>query len=259
MSDRPRLHYEITGHGPHVVLLHPVGLDLTFLDPLADAMRQKFTILSVDLRGHGRSPLTPPAGSLQDFVEDVHALLVQLAYAPAALVGFSFGGMLAQVLTLSHPGDVSALVVCASRSTLTPEARQISAARGSDAERAGMAAVLEATMDRWFTPQFRASGSADAAAKRLLANDATGWAQAWRAISTIDTAARLDEIRVPTLCVAGELDKSSPPEIVKAIADKIPGARYAVVPGAPHMLFVEQPQEIARLVTGFLSEVTRPA
>jgi pimeloyl-ACP methyl ester carboxylesterase len=94
--------------------------------------------------------------------------------------------------------------------------------------------------DRWFTPKFRASGATDAAHDRLLSDNGGAWAQAWRAMSAIDTSARLGAIRVPTLFVAGELDKSSPPEIVAAIAERIAGARFAVISGAPHMLFIEQ-------------------
>jgi 3-oxoadipate enol-lactonase len=51
------------------------------------------------------------------------------------------------------------------------------------------------------------------------------------------------------------LDKSSPPPIVREIANAIPGARFAIIPGAPHMLFIEQPEQTARLVRDFLREI----
>jgi 3-oxoadipate enol-lactonase len=73
-------------------------------------------------------------------------------------------------------------------------------------------------------------------------------------MATIDTAPRLREITVPALCLVGEFDKSSPPPVVQRIADAIPGARFAVIPGAPHMPFIEQPAETARVVGGFLRE-----
>lgn len=253
----PMLHHRIEGSGPHVVLLHPVGLDLTFLAPVAAGLAKDFTVLSVDQRGHGQTPATPPAQSLEDHADDVHALLERLSFAPAALVGFSFGGMVTQTLALKYPRDASALVICACGSTLSPEARDIAAARGSDAEAGGMAAVLEATLERWFNDDFRLSGKAEAARRRLLSNNVSGWANTWRAISRLDTLPRLGEIRMPTLCVAAELDKSSPPPVVRRIADAIPGARYTVVPGAPHMLFIEQPEEVAKVVGDFLRETLK--
>ena len=241
------------GSGPHVVLLHPVGLDLTFLAPVAAELRNNFTLLSVDLRGHGRSPASSPARSLDDYADDVHVLLGALGFAPAAIAGFSFGGMVAQHLALKYPQDANALVICACPSTLAPENRMIAAERGAQAERGGLDAILEATLDRWFTPEFRASGAADAARERLLSDNVAAWAQAWRAMAAIETAPRLGAISVPTLCVAGEVDKSSPPDVVAAIAEWIAGARFAVIPGAPHMLFMEQPLAVARVIADFLA------
>ena len=251
-----KLHYEIDGRGPHVALLHPVGLDLTFLAPVAAVLRNEFTVLCVDQRGHGKSRAWMPTHSLEDYADDLHALFYELGFAPAAIVGFSFGGMVAQTFALKYPDDVSALVPCACPSTLQREARDLARSRGDDASKQGMAAVLEATLDRWFTPQFRASGKAAAAQARLLSDNVENWAQAWYAMAAIDTLPRLHAIRAPTLCIAGELDKSSPPVVVKTIADAIPGAHYIVLSGAPHMLFIEYPEETARHIIEFLRTIS---
>jgi pimeloyl-ACP methyl ester carboxylesterase len=74
-------------------------------------------------------------------------------------------------------------------------------------------------------------------------------------MAKIDTAPHLHTIRVPTLCIAGELDISSPPEMVAAIARAVPGAQFTTIPGAPHMLFIEQPQAVAREILAFLDGV----
>jgi 3-oxoadipate enol-lactonase len=252
------LNYELGGHGPHVVLLHPVGLDLTFLAPVADILRQEFAVLTVDQRGHGKSPAVAPAHSLVDYADDLHAVLTKLALAPAAVVGFSFGGMVAQELALKYPRDVSALVICASRASLPAAARDVARARGDDARQRGMRDVLEATLDRWFTPPFRASGREDTAKARLLSDHVEGWAQAWHAMAAVDTLPRLSSVRAPTLCIAGEVDKSSPPEVVKEMAAAIEGAQYAELKGAPHMLFIEQPEATARVIADFLRDVLKP-
>jgi 3-oxoadipate enol-lactonase len=254
-----KLQYDLGGKGPAVVLLHPVGLDRSFVEPVAARLRDDFAVLAVDQRGHGASRATEPATSLEDYADDLHGLIGELRIAPAAVVGFSFGGMVAQTLALKYPGDISALVPCACGSTLPAPARDIARSRGDDARKDGMGAVLEATLDRWFTPPFRAAGKDAASRARLLSDDVEGWAQAWHAMSKIDTLPRLGAIREPALCVAGELDKSSPPPVVKAIADAIPGARYAELSGAPHMIFIEQPDETARVIGAFLREVLRPA
>lgn len=248
------LHHTITGleTGTRVALLHPVGIDLTFLAPLAALLGTRHRVMNIDLRGHGRSPLLPFAGSLDDFASDVHETLASQQFGPCAVAGFSFGGMTAQALALRHPADVSALLPCACPSTLSDARRSIAHARGLDAERDGMGAVIEATMERWFTPAFREAGGGGAARAHLMGSDVRGWARGWHAIAQIDTLPRLPSLRVPTLCIAGELDLSSTPHDVERIADAIPGAQFTVIPGAPHMLFIEQPQAVADAMLPFL-------
>jgi 3-oxoadipate enol-lactonase len=77
-------------------------------------------------------------------------------------------------------------------------------------------------------------------------------------MAAVDTLPRLSSVRAPTLCIAGEVDKSSPPEVVKEMAAAIEGAQYAELKGAPHMLFIEQPEATARVIADFLRDVLKP-
>jgi 3-oxoadipate enol-lactonase len=248
------LHHRVDGSGPRVLLLHAVGMDLTLLDPLAAILAEDFTVLRADLRGHGKSRYVP-AASLADYADDVHALLAKLSFSPCAVAGFAMGGMVTQALAVKYPQDVRALVIASCAHAQTRESAKALASRATDAQRDGMAAILDVTMQRWFTAPFIARGGDAAVRQRLLSDDVRGWADAFNAMANIDTAPRLKSIKVPTLCLAGELDKSTPPPVVQAIADAIPGARFTVLSGAPHMPFVEIPEATARVVGGFLREV----
>ncbi len=249
------LNYRIDGSGPRVLLLHAVGMDLTLLDALAAILAKDFTILRVDLRGHGRSPYAP-AASLEDYADDVHALLVKLAFAPCAVAGFALGGMITQALAVKYPEDVTALVVSNINHQQTEQSKAGLMSRVTAAKDNGMAGIVESSMQRWFTAPFIARG-ADAPVRTRLANDANldAWCDGYHAMANIDSAPKLKNIVVPVLCLAGELDKSMPPAAVKAMADAIPGARYLMIPGAPHMAFFEMPEEIADAVSGFLRDV----
>ena len=240
------------------MLLHPIGLDLTFFDPLVELLAPSCHILRIDSPGHGESPALPGTPSLKDYANAIHGLLQHLQFAPATLAGFSFGGMLAQVLALDYPQDVEALSPCACPSTLESAGRKAMADRGALALEKGMPAVLEPTLQRWFTPEFRARGGDALARESLLTDDPRSWAQAWGAISQLETMPRLAEIKVPTLCIAGEADPAAPPEVVKTIADAIPGAQFAVIPGGSHMFFIEQPEAVAKAIRDFLA-ATRSA
>lgn len=250
-----RIFYEMDGDGPTVCLLHPVGLDSGCWGAQVAALAPRFQVLRVDLRGHGRSDTPPPPYSLSDFGADVHTLLRQLCVAPAHVIGLSLGGMVAQVLALEHPADVRSLVLADTNSALPPEARRAMVERGEAARRGGMSSVLDSTLTRWFTPGFMGSAIVAETCKRLLADNVEGWAAAWRAISELDTEPRLPEIRVPTLVIIGENDLSVPVSRARAMADRIPGAAFHVVPGAPHMAPLECPDLFNPPVLEFLGNV----
>lgn len=247
------LNYRIDGKGPHVLLLHAVGMDLTLLDALAAIMAKDFTVLRCDARGHGKSPYVPST-SMTDYADDVHALLTKLSCAPCCVAGFAMGGLIAQALVVKYPQDVSALVLANINHRQTEQSFAALMSRAADARRAGMAPILDTTMQRWFNAPFLAKGGDAAVRARLLSNDVRGWCDAFAAMANIDTGPRLKDIKVPVLCLAGEVDKSTPPAVVKEMADAIPGARYAVLPNGPHMPFVEMPQDVAKFVGGFFKE-----
>jgi 3-oxoadipate enol-lactonase len=250
------LNHRVDGTGPRVLLLHAVGMDLTLLDALTALMAKDFTVLRADLRGHGKSPYVP-ASSLADYADDVHALLTKLSFTPCGVAGFAMGGMVTQALAVNYPQDTRAIVIASCAHEQNAESKAALLSRATDAQRDGMANIVDATMQRWFTDPFIARGGDAAVRERLRTDDVRGWSDAFHAMANIDTAPRLEGIKVPTLCLAGEVDKSTPPPIVKAIADAIPGARYHMLPGAPHMPFVEMPSAVAKVVGAFFRETLR--
>lgn len=248
----PLLHHRLDGDGRHVLLLHPVGLDLTFFDPLVALLTSRGRVLRADLRGHGCTRPSRRPQELADHAADLHALLASLHFGPVVVAGFSLGGMLAQLLAIDYPENVSALVLGACPSTLPDVTRRALVERSTLAEREGMPAVVDATLNRWFTAPFRRAGLAEPVRRRLLDDDVGTWAGMWTAMARFETATKLASIAVPTLCLAGELDVSLPPEVVAGIAARIPGARFVTIPGAPHMLFIEQPAPVAAAILSFL-------
>lgn len=247
------LNHKITGEGMPVVLLHPVGLDLTSWDAVQDDLSADHKVLSLDLRGHGKSLWVEGASSLEDFADDVSRLLSELRFGPVAVVGLSFGGMLAQTLAIAHPYQVSALIACGCGDTLAPALRPMMLERGRKALANGMEVVVEETLERWFTPDFRKAGGDAATRARLLHNDVRAWAASWQAISGLDMEGKLAALRIPALAVAGELDLAFPVAAVRKVAADIPGARFAVLPGAPHMMQIEQPDALLALIRDFLA------
>lgn len=242
------------GSGPLVLLLHPVGLDKTFWDPLPARLSDRFEVMAVDLAGHGESPPAARPGSMEDRVADIAGLIESTGRGRACVLGVSFGGMIAQNLALARPELVSALVLTACPGRIAPEARETLRQRGADAEANGMEAILDATLRRWFTEPFLSTEVVARVRERLLANSVSGWAAAWEAIATHDALDQLHAVKVPTLVVAGEHDLSTPVEAKRALAAAVPGSRLEIIPGAPHMLQIECAETYAGIVSAFLDE-----
>jgi len=251
------LHCALSGDGPELVLLHPVGLDHTFWEPLATAASRDHRVLRVDLRGHGLSPAADRGTPLDVYADDVYAAMARHCRGPATVLGLSFGGMVAQVLALRRPDAVAALVLCGCTGGFAPELRPVLRERGLVAELAGMEAVVEPTIERWFSPAFRDDREVERVRHRLRTDDAVSWSAAWHAISTFETFPRLGEIGVPALVLAGELDVATPPASAAKLAQSIRGARYAVLPAAPHMMQIERRDDYNAAVLAFLHRSTQ--
>ncbi|MBR0646830.1 alpha/beta fold hydrolase [Plastoroseomonas hellenica] len=246
------LHGVLTGAGPLVVLLHPVGLDHRFWGMLPGVLAAERRVLALDLAGHGQSPQVARPRSIEEYADDVAAAIVQAGGDPAEVVGLSFGGMIAQVLALRHPHLIGKLVPGGCGGTFAAEVRPMLQERGLAAERDGMAAVVPPTLERWFSTGF-AGSVLGAVRERLLAQDVAGWSAGWHAIAGLDATPRLGQVRVPTLVIAGERDAATPAAITEATVMRvIPGARLAVLPGAPHMMQLECAEAYTRAVAGFL-------
>lgn len=253
------LSHQVTGSGPLLLLLHPIGLDSHCWGGLPARLAQRCRVVAVDTAGHGRSPDAARPGAMQDRVADVLRLLADLGRGPAVLLGVSFGGMIAQQVALAQPDRVAALVLGGCPGAIPAAAREAILKRGTDAEAGGMAAVVDATLARWFTPGFLSTEEVGTVRARLLADDPSNWAAGWEAIAEHDALAGLARLDLPALVVAGESDEATPLAAKQALAAAIPGSRLSVLPGAPHMMQIECPGAFADTVLSFLDTVPAAA
>jgi 3-oxoadipate enol-lactonase len=231
-----------------MILIHALGLDrLMWRDTIA-ALPTDRRVVAYDLRGHGQATEAPHVRDLAHFAGDLGRLLDRLELPAAHLVGLSLGGAIAQTFALAHPDRVAALDLVATVARPQPAFLD----RAQQALDAGMAGVLAATLTRWFTPDALAvNGWPVRYARDLVLRTATAnWAASWRALAGVDTLHRLARLSMPVRVIAGELDPSTPPEVMQEIAAAVPGSRFSVIHGAPHMLSLERPAELARVLAG---------
>lgn len=244
---------------PVLVLGSSVGSTRTMWEPQVAALSRTFRVVRYDHRGHGASrPATSPA-SIADLGGDVVALLDHLGVARASLGGLSLGGMVAMWVAAHHPDRVDRLALVCTAALLRP--RELWLDRAAAVRGAGMAAITDAVLARWFTPRWAAQHLDVVARLRaeFEAVDADAYAGCCEAIADMDLREDLRAVRAPTLVLAGEDDPATPPALAQEIASRVAGARVAVMPEAAHLGSVEQPAAFTALLLGHLTGTSNPA
>lgn len=253
-----RLHYRIdgaAGAGPWLTFCNSLGTDLGMWDAQVAGLSDRFRILRYDRRGHGASAAPPPPYSLADLGDDVIALWDALGIARTHFCGLSIGGLVGQWLGIHAPSRLDHLAVCATAARIgTPESWN---ARIADVRANGLAALVPATAERWFTPGFRASRPQTVAQilDSFAATSADGYTGCCAALAGADLRAEIAAITAPLLAVSGQDDPVCPPADLQAIADAVPSGRHVALPGR-HILNVESADSFNALLAQFLDPAT---
>lgn len=250
----PALFYQDEGTGPAVMLIHGVGADGSSWDMIATSLRDNFRVIRLDLRGHGRSGHIEGGCSLDGFVRDVIDVLDACGVGRTHIVGFSLGGMIAQLLALHHPDRVDRMILLSAVAGRTDEERARVQQRLETLRTEGVAAISGAAQERWFTPGFIAMHPEIVAARmaQLQQNHPASYAAAYTVFSLSDLGDRLHAIRNPTLIATGEHDPGSNTRMARYMHAQIPGSRLEILPGLRHSVLVEAPERITILIREFL-------
>ena len=253
---KPVLYWVREGAGPTVVLSHALGCSLSMWDGVAARLKDHFTVLRYDHRGHGRSEAPPGPYTLQMLADDAAGLIAAQASGPVHFVGLSMGGMTAQALAAHHPHLVKSVVIANAANGYDDAARAMWQTRIETVRARGVAAIADGAMQRWFTPAFRAdaAGAVRVAALRaeLEQTDAGAYAASCEAVASMDFRESNSRIRCPALVIAGTLDEATPPALSEVIAASIQGAQLRKIEAA-HLSAVEKPKAFAALLRDFLA------
>jgi 3-oxoadipate enol-lactonase len=236
------------------VFINSLGTDFRIWEEVSRELHTFGSILMFDKRGHGLSDMTSDTNGLNDFANDLLALLEKLSVGKCILVGLSVGGMIAQIIANLKPMMVERLVLCDTRHKIGNA--QIWNERISAVRESGIAAISDGVMQRWFSETFRRDESVKVSGYKnmLERTPVLGYIQTCEAIRDADLTDIARQIKIPTLCLVGSEDGSTPPEEVKQLSELIEGSGYKVIKGSGHIPCVDNPKELSALITEFIKK-----
>lgn len=254
------VHLETRGSGPPVLLLHGWGANLRVFDALGDGLARTHRVVAADLPGHGRSAYDTASA---DFGAQT-ALLAERLPADTVVIGWSLGGQHALALAHRAPTRVRGLVLLAStpRFVAAPDWPHGVAPALLDTFAAQLARDWHGTLEEFLALQVRGDRHARAVLEALLASlrehgepDPVALAAGLRHLRDNDLRALVPDISAPTLVIAGQHDRVTPPAAGGWLAADLPRGRYAELPRAGHAPFLSHADETLALVQGFLAEL----
>ena len=256
-----RLHVEEQGSGKPVVFGHSLLCDGTMFAHQTAALATTHRVLNVDFRNHGKSGNTSGPYSIVDQASDYLRVMDALEVERAVIAGLSMGGMAALHLAATNPGRVAGLVLMD-----TSAGRQEPWWTVAKYMALALAArtvgprpfLLQQAAPLMFGWSFRRNQPQKVAEwmERFARLQPRGLYHAVRMVALRPSIEdRLGSIRAPALVIVGAEDKATPPDLSEKLAKGLPRAKLRIVERAGHLSTVEQPEELTRLIRGFLTEI----
>jgi len=251
------LYYERSGTGKRLLLFIGSGTTLESFEPIIKRFAEHFDVVANDPRGMGKSSLPPDPYTVTDYATDASQLLDRLGWESCRVIGFSFGGMVAQEFAVTLPDRVERLALCCTSAGGVGGAsyplQDLEAL--APAQRAEREMLL---LDTRFHASYLLTHPADLAMAARLAGrrradskasdqEKQGEAAQLKARAGHDVSARLSHISAPTLVAVGKYDGIAPPPNGEYIASHIPNAELRMYEGG-HLFFVQDQKAVPELI-----------
>lgn len=252
------IHYKHIQNAPSAndavtfLFINSLGTDFRIWDDVTEGLKEYGNLLLFDKRGHGLSDVVADTNSLNDFADDVIALLEYLYVKKCIIIGLSVGGMITQILANRIPSKIEKLIFCDTRHKIGNA--QVWNDRIEAVKEKGLSSISDGVMERWFSEKFRKKNEVKVSGYKnmLERTPALGYIKTCEAIRDADLTEMARQINIPSLCVVGSEDKSTTPGEVKNLADLIEDAKYEVIEGSGHIPCVDNAEILSKLIIEFI-------
>lgn len=231
---------------PALLLSNSLATTRALWDDMLPALLQDFRVIRYDTRGHGQSSTTKPQASMADLARDAVAVLDHFGVKRTLMAGISLGGMTALRMAVHHAERLSGVLACNCRDFVDQAAINAWEERIAMAASKGMVALVEPTLQRWFTPEFQQAQPElmEKVAGMIRATQPVGFSACIRAIIGTTLRSEIGSITVPTRLVAGDNDGAAPASIMQAMAERIKGASCTIFADCGHLSALNQGQRL---------------
>ncbi|MBM4226510.1 MAG: 3-oxoadipate enol-lactonase [Gammaproteobacteria bacterium] len=248
------LNYRLEGDtGPVVLLSNSLASTLAMWAPQVPALLAVgYRVLRYDTRGHGASSVPPGPYTIDQLATDALSLIDALGVEKVHFCGLSLGGMTGQRFATLHGNRLHSLTLCATAAWMGPP--DLWDSRIQQVLTHGMGSVVEATLQRWFTPAGLARMEAELRPIRegILHTPPAGYAACGAAIRDMDQRESIRAITTPTLIIGGELDPGTTVEHARQLHTAIEGSELLIIPESQHLLNLEAAGEFNPGLLSFL-------
>ena len=251
------LHYQVISapeDKPTIVFSNSLATDFRIWRDCIVRLVGECSMVMYDKRGHGLSDIGETPYKIDDHVNDLAGLLDHLGISNAVICGLSIGGLIAQGLNFLRPDLVRAMILCDTGAKIGTD--EMWDERMAIVREQGMNGLLEGNMKRWFTPDFHKNRADElqGISNMFLRVPVEGMLASMTALREADLRGAAPQTKVPTICIVGEQDGSTPPSLVLELAKSIPEARYEVIKNAGHIPCIEQPEILVEIIRAFLKD-----
>lgn len=251
------LHYQVISapeDKPTLVFSNSLGTDFRIWRDVIVRLVGDCSIVLYDKRGHGLSDVGTSPYKIDDHANDLAGLLDHLGVSNAVICGLSVGGLIAQGLLYLRPDLVSALILCCTGAKIGTEESWNT--RIQQVSEHGTEPLSDQIMKMWFTEKFNTDNAQEVQGFKNMVNrtPTAGYVGTCVALRDADLRPAATQIKVPTICISGDQDGSTPPALLLETAKMIPDARYEMIKGAAHIPCVEQPEILVEIMKAFLKD-----
>jgi 3-oxoadipate enol-lactonase len=235
-------------------MIHGIGARRATFDGMVAGLRDRFTCITFDLRGHGVSPLPDGRFGLDDLVDDLEELRARLGIETAHFAGHSLGGMIGPRYAWRYPDRVLSLGLWSTAAFRTEA--DSAAVKGVVARmRAeGIGPVLDTLTARWFTDAFCAARPEviDWRKRQVLDTPAEVFLNVFDIYAETEMAPWLHAVKAPAQIITGEMDGGCNPRLNRLIQAAMPGSELVILDGLKHAIFIEATDRVLPDVRRFL-------